>query len=189
MIMITTRLMNTPSDFKIALVTGGCKSGKSNQALAMAKDIQVMPDAPRYFLATCIPADEELEQRVQAHQNTRGKGWHTIEAPYDLPHAMVTHSPRAVVMVVDCLTMWISNLLCAPETSQTLDTAFEALGEALTRVACPVVLVSNEVGCGIVPENALARRFRDLAGNLNQQVAGLADCVVWCVSGIPVRIK
>jgi adenosyl cobinamide kinase/adenosyl cobinamide phosphate guanylyltransferase len=177
------------NNFKIALVTGGCKSGKSNHALDLALQVSSHPHKQKVFIATCIPADQELETRVKAHQDTRGPGWRTIEAPYDMPEAIITHGHAATVMVVDCLTMWINNLLWGPGPTNDLDAAFENLDDALSKSVCPVILVSNEVGCGIVPATALGRKFRDLAGNLNQQVARRADSVVWCVAGIAVSIK
>ncbi len=171
---------------EIIFVIGGCRSGKSRQALETADGF---PGDKRVFIATCIPRDEEMRLRVDQHQKERSQNWQTVEAPVHLPQIIVEHSRQANVLLVDCLTLWISNLLVETEDDEKILEHIPSLIQALESAVCPVVLVSNEVGAGIVPENKLARRFRDLVGSTNQAVAEHADRVIWMVAGIPVRIK
>jgi adenosylcobinamide kinase/adenosylcobinamide-phosphate guanylyltransferase len=145
--------------------------------------------ANRFFIATCQAQDEEMQQRVAQHRQTRDPSWQTLEEPLDLAGALDRCPPSAGVIVIDCLTLWISNLLLAHAGDTHWRAAVEALGRSLTRATCPVLLVSNEVGTGIVPDNALARRFRDANGWTNQQVAAWARQVIWMVAGIAVTIK
>lgn len=130
-----------------------------------------------------------MRQRVVRHQKERGQPWQTVEAPVQLPEAIVEQSRQADVILVDCLTLWISNLLLDHGDENDILERISDLIHALTSVKCPVVLVSNEVGTGIVPEHQISRRFRDLVGSANQAVAGTADRVVWTAAGIPVKIK
>ncbi len=167
-------------------VIGGCKSGKSRYALETA---DYFPGRKRVFIATCIPNDEEMKQRVVQHQKERSRNWDTVEAPVLLPDAIVEHSREARVLLVDCLTLWISNLLAESEDAAHILEQIANLTQAMQTANCPVVLVSNEVGTGIVPENKLARLFRDLIGSANQAVAKQAGKVVWMVAGIPMTIK
>ncbi len=170
---------------EITLIVGGCKSGKSNHALATAEKY----GQRQFFFATCVPCDHEMQDRVARHQQERGNRWRTIEVPMDLPGALAGHGNEGNVILVDCLTLWITNLLMKNETREAVEVSLQRLVTALGLVSCPVVLVANEVGCGIVPENRLARLFRDLAGMANQKIAAVADHVVWTVAGIPVKIK
>jgi adenosylcobinamide kinase/adenosylcobinamide-phosphate guanylyltransferase len=170
----------------ITFVTGGCRSGKSRYAQELA---EATARSGRVFIATCVPYDDEMRDRVRRHQADRDRSWTTVEAPLDLPGAIAEQRNRAAVVLADCLTLWTTNILLDPAEADRAETRLANLTEALAGDGCPVILVSNEVGCGIVPENALARRFRDLVGLANQRVAALADQVVWCVSGIPVPIK
>jgi len=167
-------------------VLGGCRSGKSGYALEAA---QQFPGDKKIFIATCIPRDDEMEQRVKRHQKERNRIWKTIEAPLLLAEAISENSGRADVILADCLTLWISNLLMYSDDSGKIELQIPRLTAALGESRCPVVLVSNEVGQGIVPENKLARQFRDLVGFVNQAVAECADQVVWTVAGIPVTVK
>jgi len=136
-----------------------------------------------------VPHDAEMEQRVDRHQKERGPNWQTVETPVHLPREVSACSLQAEVLLVDCLTLWISNLMLDIEDDQIISKRIAELVQSLNSAACPVVLVSNEVGAGIVPENLLARRFRDFVGEANQAVAARADRVVWMVAGIPVIIK
>jgi adenosylcobinamide kinase/adenosylcobinamide-phosphate guanylyltransferase len=149
-----------------------------------------MAAARRIFIATAVPFDAEMQARVAAHRAERGPGWATVEAPAELPEALSAHAgePGGLVLV-DCLTLWITNLLLASEDPDAVGRRVSDLTEALGRAQSAVVLVANEVGAGIVPENRLARVFRDAAGAANQAVAACADKVVWVVAGIGVRIK
>ncbi|MEW6079080.1 MAG: bifunctional adenosylcobinamide kinase/adenosylcobinamide-phosphate guanylyltransferase [Thermodesulfobacteriota bacterium] len=171
---------------EIALVTGGCRSGKSAHALALAAS---MAAGPRYFLATCVPGDREMQDRVARHQQDRGKEWQTIECPVAIGEAILRVSEKNNVVLVDCLTLWMNNLLAETEDQVFLEQHIDALTQALTRAAGSVILVTNEVGCGIVPADRLTRLFRDMTGLANQRVAAAADKVVWMVSGVPVIIK
>ena len=171
---------------EVTFVIGGCRSGKSRQALETAEG---MPGDHKTFIATCIPHDAEMEQRVAQHQEERSPIWRTVETPIDLPPAIVEQCRQADVVLVDCLTLWISNLMLELEDDRKILSCLPDLTRALRSAHCPVVLVSNEVGTGIVPENQLSRRFRDLVGSTNQAVADQADRVIWMVAGIPVEIK
>jgi adenosylcobinamide kinase/adenosylcobinamide-phosphate guanylyltransferase len=173
------------------LVIGGCRSGKSSHALHLADR---MGNVRKRFLATCIPQDDEMHQRVSRHRAERGAGWIAVETPIFLAEAIRDIGPKADVLLVDCLTLWVSNLMMEhaadPDPPEDLLTARTCrLIESLRVAACPVILVTNEVGAGIVPDNPLARQFRDAVGQVNQRIAACADQVIWMVAGIPVKIK
>ena len=171
---------------KSVFVLGGCRSGKSSYALEAAQQFSADRNV---FIATCVPRDDEMKLRVTRHQQERSRQWQTVEAPIHLPEAILEAGEEAGILPVDCLTLWISNLLMENyESDQILDQV-QSLTRSVASAACPVILVSNEVGAGIVPENELARRYRDLIGSTNQAVANRADQVVWVVAGIPVTIK
>ncbi len=173
------------------LVIGGCRSGKSSHALHLADG---MGNAGKYFLATCIPRDDEMHQRVFRHRAERGANWIAVETPVFLAEAIRDIGPKANILLVDCLTLWVSNLMMEqavdPDASEDLLAAQTCrLIESLRTAPCPVILVTNEVGAGIVPDNPLARQFRDAVGQVNQRIAACADHVIWMVAGIPVKIK
>jgi adenosylcobinamide kinase/adenosylcobinamide-phosphate guanylyltransferase len=163
----------------IVLIGGGSRSGKSRYALEYAR----RTGEPRAFIATAQALDDEMRDRVAAHQQERGPDFHTIEEPLNLAGAL---SDRYCATVVDCLTLWISNLLFAGRDVVGEAAAFLAAAAASRGT---VILVTNEVGCGIVPENEVARRFRDLAGNVNQRAAAAASEAWWMAFGIPLRLK
>ena len=167
------------------LVLGGCRSGKSDHALKLAESI----GSSRIFVATCVPRDDEMRQRVKRHQAERSDAWQTREIPVDLAGAIATHSPQADVLLIDCLTLWLNNLLMETEDVDRIRRHIDSLADAIKKAPRSIVLVSNEVGAGIVPENRLARLYRDLAGWTNQAMAGVCDRVIWTVAGIPVTIK
>lgn len=171
---------------KITLVMGGCRSGKSRFALDAALQI---PGKQKIFLATSVPTDPEMDQRVARHQAERGGDWQTIEEPVMIHETIEQASKTADVILVDCLTLWTSNLLMADYGEPEVMTAVGLLTRTLQQSPCPVFLVSNEVGQGIVPDNALARQFRDLAGLVNQKIAAMADQVILTVAGIALPIK
>jgi len=171
---------------KITIVIGGCRSGKSSFALDQAGKIK---GKNKYFIATSVPTDSEMEERVENHQKERGEDWNTIEEPVRIHEKINEYSPLACVILVDCLTLWVSNLLFQSYDPARIEAAIQDLENALNKSKCPVFLVSNEVGTGIVPENKLARQFRDLAGLVNQRMARVADRVVMMVAGIDVQIK
>jgi len=167
-------------------VIGGCRSGKSSFALDQADKIK---GKEKYFIATSVPTDNEMEQRVTKHQEERGENWHTIEEPVEIHETIHKYSQKSGVILVDCLTLWVSNLLFQSYDETQINIALEKLEQSLDNCTCPVFLVSNEVGMGIVPENKLARSFRDYAGLVNQRVAKIADIVVMTVAGIDLQIK
>lgn len=168
------------------LVIGGCRSGKSSHALHLADR---MEKAGKYFLATCMPQDDEMRQRVIRHQAERSKDWKTVETPIFLSETIKDLSHEADVILVDCLTLWVSNLMMEHLDMDAISEHSYKLSASLKASACPVIMVTNEVGSGIVPENKLARFFRDAVGFVNQHIAHSADNVIWMVAGIPVKIK
>ncbi len=174
------------SSFRLALVLGGAKSGKSGYALSLAAGFP----QPRLFVATCEPRDAEMQARVDNHQRERGPDWETRELCLDLPDFLAAPPPGYGVVLVDCLTMWLTNLLTREGANRAgIQAECARLTKTLAAARTPTILVSNEVGWGIVPENALARAFRDLAGMLHQQVAGIADLVVLVAAGLPLVLK
>ncbi len=170
----------------ITLIIGGCRSGKSRYALNAANAVN---GRNKIFLATSVPRDREMEKRVRAHQAQRGRDWKTVEEPVNIHEKLKAHSETADVMLVDCLTLWLSNMMAADMTDSEIENQVQQTVRSFSSVQCPVFLVSNEVGYGIVPENALARRFRDLAGQVNQIVSEAADQVVLTVAGQALQIK
>ena len=168
----------------VVLIGGGARSGKSRFALEYAE----ARFTRRAFVATAQPLDSEMAERIRQHQQDRGTGWTAIEAPLDLVGALSRETGEFDVLVVDCLTMWLSNVLLDAERNaeEEIDSLIQCLSGCGT---LSVVLVTNEVGSGIVPDNELARKFRDLAGVLNQRVARAADEVYWMAFGIPVAVK
>jgi adenosylcobinamide kinase / adenosylcobinamide-phosphate guanylyltransferase len=165
------------------LIGGGSRSGKSRFALEYAR----RHAAPLAFIATAEARDDEMRSRIAAHQTERGWEFETIEEPRDPGRVIVEAGDRYGAIVVDCLTLWLSNLMFAAGTDIRRETA-NVLRVASASPAA-VVLVTNEVGCGIVPENAVARQFRDLAGAMNQQAAAAAHEAYWMAFGIPMRLK
>ena len=163
----------------LTLVLGGARSGKSRYGEAV---IEALP-APWTYIATAQSFDAEMEARIAQHRARRGPGWHTVEAPLELAEALRA-APGPVL--VDCLTLWLTNVLIG---EHDVDAAIGSLEEACAARPAPTVLVSNEVGFGIVPENALARRFRDAAGILHQRLAAKASRVVLMVAGLPMIVK
>jgi len=174
-------------DTKTTLVIGGCRSGKSKIAIDLAE--KYASDKKKIFIATCIPMDTEMENRVKKHQEERDNLWQTIETPVYLAKAVTENAPHADVIVIDCITLWINNLLMETQDNEIIADHVQGLACALDNTVCPVIMVSNEVGAGIVPENKLARMFRDYAGFANQHLAKHVKKVIWMVAGIPVTIK
>ena len=166
---------------QLTLVLGGARSGKSRYAEDLIADLQ----PPWTFVATAEARDAEMAERIAAHRSRRGRDWRTVEAPHDLSAALAALSGDAPTMV-DCLTLWLSNRMLA---GADLEGEVARLEAALDGLRGPVVVVSNEVGFGIVPDNELARRFRDAQGRLNQRMAARADRVVLMVAGLPVVVK
>jgi adenosylcobinamide kinase / adenosylcobinamide-phosphate guanylyltransferase len=164
----------------VTLILGGARSGKSRYAESL---IAALPP-PWAYVATAEAGDDEMTARINAHRARRGPSWRTIEAPHDLKAAFAACEKMPVL--VDCLTLWLSNLVLA---AADIDAEIERLEQALAAAAAPVVLVANEVGLGIVPEHPLGREFRDLQGTLNQRIAARADRVILMVAGLPLALK
>lgn len=170
---------------EIILLTGGARSGKSAEALRLAQ-----PCERRVFIATAEPFDDEMRTRIDRHKAERGDRWETIEAPLDLAHAIRGVAGPNVAIVVDCLTVWLGNLMHHDDMTSEDAPACTELIEALRQSpAQRIMLVTNEVGMGIVPEHAISRRFRDVAGRLNQRIAATADYVILVVCGQRLMIK
>lgn len=167
----------------LIFICGGARSGKSGKALAMALERAERPA----FVATAEALDDEMAERIAHHRRERGSQFETVEAPVDVAAAVRKLAVEHRVIVVDCLTLWLSNVMLR----EGLDLAAEsaALVDELGKPTATVIAVSNEVGCGIVPENALARRFRDESGRLNARIAAASDEVYWMVFGCALRVK
>jgi adenosylcobinamide kinase/adenosylcobinamide-phosphate guanylyltransferase len=177
---------NPTSSFRVALILGGARSGKSRYALGLARG----RPAPRLFVATGEAGDDEMAARIAHHQAERDPDWVTREAPLALVETLASAQGNYGVILVDCLTLWLTNLMLRDDkTEADLDQDCERLLEALKRTATPTILISNEVGWGIVPDNPLARAFRDKAGWLHQRLAWIADLVALTVAGLPLVIK
>lgn len=168
-------------DARLTLVLGGARSGKSRYAEEL---IMALP-APWTYVATAQALDDEMTARIGEHRGRRGPRWRAIEAPLDLARAIAA-APAPAPVLVDCLTLWLSNLMLA---DRDIDAEIARLEQALAAHTAPVVLVSNEVGFAIVPDNALSRRFRDHQGRLNQRIAAQADRVILVVAGLPMFLK
>ena len=163
------------------LVLGGARSGKSRHAQALAE----ATGPQRTYLATAEARDEEMAARIAQHQAERSEGWQTLEAPLDMPEALGTVAESDVVLV-DCLTLWLTNVMLG---DRDVDTETEALVAALAAARQPVILVSNEVGLGLVPETPLGRAFRDAQGRLNQRMAEVVAEVRFVAAGLPLVLK
>jgi len=172
--------------YPIKFIIGGCRSGKSKYALSYA-NTHWQP--PKCFLATSEPLDQEMEVRIANHQKERGPDWHTIECPINICHSIQNNSHKYSGMILDCITLWISNLMCQDMDDAFIKKQIAQFLDALTNIQCPIVIVSNEVGLGIVPDNVMARLYRDLVGYANQQIAAVAEEVVFMVAGIPMTVK
>ena len=178
--------MNVP-DFNtvpVTLVLGGAASGKSRFAQSLAERVA----GPLLYVATAHAGDEEMGLRIARHRQARGERWHTLEAPLDLTTAVPAAAGHAAVLI-DCVTLWLTNLLLAGGSAEAAWPAVDAFVASLVDAPAPVILVSNEVGQGIVPEHALGRAFRDLAGAVNQRLAARADRVWLVTAGLPLQLK
>lgn len=171
---------------KVILVTGGARSGKSRfaESLALARP------PLRGYLATAEPGDAEMVERIARHRGRRGDEWETLEEPLLVGEAIAAADGRFEVVLMDCVTLWMSNLLfhCEGGAAEAL-ARVESFTGSFAGLKTPLVLVTNEVGMGIVPEHPLARAFRDLAGEANELIAAAADEVYVCFSGLPLKLK
>ena len=165
---------------RVSLILGGARSGKSARALALAGT------PPHVFIATGQALDGEMAERIRLHQAERGASWRLVEEPLELAGAIRANAADGTTLLVDCLTLWLSNLM---HHERDLAVETDALAEVLAVVPCRVVLVSNEVGMGLAPTNELGRDFRDAQGRLNQRVADVADHVELVAAGLPLVLK
>jgi len=169
--------------FEKYLVTGGSRSGKSRYALTLAKSAK-----KPFYIATARAGDDEMEERISKHRKERGDNFTTIEEETELADAIIeAERLGSDCIIVDCLTLWTSNLLFSE--NHNIDEELEKVIKCLSKVSVKLIFVTNEVGSGIVPDNAVSRKFRDAAGIVNQKIAEAADSVFLCVSGIPIKIK
>ena len=168
------------------LVIGGCRSGKSRYAEQWVAE----NFSDKVFVATLEARnDAEMDQRIALHLQSRGTGWLTVEEPLDLVGVLAKNATGAEVFLVDCLTMWITNMMMQDFSDEKIQGEVALLCEALCGLDTSVVLVANEVGLGIVPESPMGRRFRDLAGWTNQQMALVCEQVIFVAAGLPMRLK
>ncbi|HEY0708677.1 MAG TPA: bifunctional adenosylcobinamide kinase/adenosylcobinamide-phosphate guanylyltransferase [Polyangia bacterium] len=168
---------------RLILIGGGARSGKSAFALSYARAL----GAQRVFVATAQAYDDEMRARIDRHRDERGPDFTTIEEPVALARA-ITEAPRRAVVLVDCLTLWLSNRLCADASPETIHGELEEVVRAAVSRAAPTLVVSNEVGMGVVPDNALARAFRDLTGHAHQRLAAAADEIYAALMGVVLRL-
>lgn len=169
----------------IHLVTGGARSGKSTWAQRAAEDTG---GGDLLFVATAEPLDDDMADRIRRHREDRGPRWRTAEAPIEV--AAVIRAARADAIVLDCLTLWVSNLLCGQDADDAeIARRADELIDALRAQPAPTWIVTNEVGLGIVPADALSRRYRDGLGRCNQRIAAAADRVTLMVAGLPLSVK
>jgi adenosylcobinamide kinase/adenosylcobinamide-phosphate guanylyltransferase len=170
---------------QLIFITGGCRSGKSQYALDYAnRHFQ-----RKLYLATCQALDEEMVQRIENHKRLRGPEWLTVEEPIEIIDQMKRRGDDVEVILLDCLTLWISNLLLKWDNDLKIMKETDSLVHTLRERRASILIVSNEVGMGIVPADSLSRRFRDLSGMANQKIAGESDGVIFMVSGIPIFLK
>jgi len=169
---------------KIILILGGARSGKSNYALSLAKNQKKVA-----FIATCQGLDKEMRGRILRHQKSRPKSWKTFEEPKELANLLVKMGNVFDCIVIDCLTLLVSNLILSGHKEGGIFKKIKALLAELKKKKAKVIIVSNEVGLGIVPASKLGRNFRDIAGRVNQIAAKEADEVYFTISGIPIKVK
>jgi len=177
---------------KIIFITGGARSGKSSFALQLANNYEgvhggdAISPMRKAYIATAEALDEEMKERIEKHKRRRGDDWVTYEEPIKIPDVLKTIEGKYCAVVIDCLTLWLSNLMKADLNIETEIGHF--ISSLVTCHSSLIFIVSNEVGMGIVPENEMARRFRDMAGILNQKMAEISDEVFIVVAGIPIKI-
>jgi len=170
---------------EIVFILGGARSGKSSYAVELAKGI----DRKVAFIATCLPLDAEMKQRVETHKKQRPSHWRTFEETENIPALLKEIGSKFNIVVIDCLTLLLSNFLLKNFDEEDIENRIKEMLRMLKQAKCKSIIVSNEVGLSIVPKNRMARRFRDLAGRINQKVAQKADKVFFMVSGLPLNVK
>ena len=176
---------------RLIYISGGCRSGKSDYAQTLAESLP----GKRAYLATCPKIDTEMDQRIELHQQQRlNRGWHTIDTPIDLTTAIAAADDYDVLLI-DCLTLWINNIIYAAEqngeqiTEQMISMQCTRLIETCRKQEQTIIFVSNELGMGLVPADPLSRKYRDCLGRCNQTIAKLADEAIFMVSGLPLTLK
>ena len=169
---------------KLILVTGGARSGKSRHALTLGTGYR-----RKAYLATGVSTDDEMRERIARHKRERGPKWQTLEEPLDLSTVIEQAAEDFDLILIDCLTFWISNLLLKEGKEHLVAEKIAQLKELLTQRPCSFIVVSNEVGMGIVPDNSVSRLFRDLVGFANQEIAKVADQAIFMVAGFPMEFK
>jgi len=170
---------------KIIFILGGARSGKSSYAIKLAKQFK----RKVVFIATAVSPDEEMKKRISLHKISRSRYWKLIEEGKDIHSVLISLKDKYETILIDCLGLWISNLLVENLTDKKIEEEISRLIKVISKLNVKIILVSNEVGSGIVPDNLLARRFRDLLGHANQMMAEYADEVIFMQSGIPLKIK
>ncbi len=170
---------------KITFILGGARSGKSSKAITLAKEKGVRVA----FIATSQALDQEMATRIALHKRARPIRWKTFECPRDISWALKEAGNKFEVIIIDCLTLWVSNLLLGADKEREILDKIKRVIAALKKTKSDTIIVSNEVGLGVVPDNALGRSFRDIAGKVNQIVAAKADEVIFMVAGLPWKIK
>lgn len=169
---------------KITFILGGARSGKSRYALKLAKEYSKIA-----FIATCEPLDSEMKKRIELHRKNRPLNWQTFEQPQCVSRLLKQIGNKYEMIVIDCLTLLVSNMLLKGNPEAAIENEVKKILSTLNKNRAKAILVSNEVGLGIIPDNKLGRDFRDIAGRINQGVAEESDEVFFIVSGIPWRIK
>ena len=170
---------------KIIFIVGGARSGKSAYALKLAKEYKTGVA----YIATGETRDDEMRRRIAAHRKSRPRGWKTFEVPVEVSAILEKSCKNFRLVIIDCLTLWVSNMMMGGRTGTAIETEAEKMVSRLRKIKADSIIVSNEVGLGIVPNNRMARDFRDCAGRTNQVVAQKADEVIFMVAGIQWRIK
>ena len=176
---------------KIILIIGGAKSGKTSLAMKMAKEPVTKGNGGTIvYLATGEARDSEMKRRINIHKKSRPKNWKTIEEPIDIISAVQKEVKKKQTIILDCITLWLNNIIAKKNISEdTIIKKLKTFIKVCKEGNSTIIIVSNEVGLGIVPENKLARYFRDIAGNVNQIIAKYADNVYLTVAGIPIKLK
>jgi adenosylcobinamide kinase/adenosylcobinamide-phosphate guanylyltransferase len=170
---------------QITLITGGARSGKSR----FAENLAMKQGEPLLYVATAASGDREMAERIARHQERRGAGWQTIEEQYDLAGVLKGHDGWFNTILVDCITLWLTNLLLKYEDKNAVLEEVRRTVTAFPALKTPIILVSNEVGMGIIPDNPLGRTFCDLSGEANEILAAAADEVYVTFSGLPLKLK
>lgn len=171
------------------LLIGGARSGKSRLAEALTDKQARASGLHKLYFATGQAFDEEMTARIDEHRRRRGDDWRTLEVPRGLSEALSRHGRAGSAILIDCMTLWLSNLMLSDPSDAELAGTIDAALEQISACPAPVTIVSNEVGLGLVPEAALGRRFRDMQGQLNQKLAGVADVVIFVAAGLPLVLK